>query len=590
MLSTRFTIHLMLFLFVFFKVQSAMGAEFEVQSFEKDPNDLAARKYERTDINGNTCALVKVKTDIQGLNFESGYGIVGDVMFKEGQYWVYLSPKEQRLSIFKTGFVRLDYEIPYPVKSYDVFHMVLTKKGKEVNALPVTFRITPDDANLTVDGEEVTLQEPVKLSIGEHRIKAERENYQTLTRTIEVDEKNVFFRYELEKIKDATVQISSEPSGAKVEMDGVVLGETPVSTFYPPGNYSINIEKEGYLPVKDELKVEAPKTTKHYELEENVGSLTVKTRPEATVTFNGEEVEANQAVKLTPQVVNIKVTMPKAETLEETVVIKRNDDKTIELMPDIQTGTIQVAPTPFDAKVKLKGDAGEPYEAEGSKKFSDIPVGTYQLKIQKEGFQTYEDEINLAANDIITRNPKLEEEADIDIEDDKKGDNDQSKNGAEGKEVEDYLFSSQYLGGLGGSGLNYGWFASSKKKLGWLFSYNNINYDSDVSYYSDYLGIDIGIMNKLYNKSNFKIASYEQIGLYRKRHEYGWEQINDGLSVPFPISVGLIFNIYNFDLVIGIKFLNNNIQKIKDLEDYNTDWELPPAISAQFSIGLGYTF
>ncbi|MCF8334559.1 MAG: PEGA domain-containing protein, partial [Bacteroidales bacterium] len=325
------------------------AAEFEVKSFEKDPNDLAARKNDRTDINGNTCALVKVKTDIQGLNFESGYGIVGDVMFKEGQYWVYLSPKEQRLSIFKTGFVRLDYEIPYPVQSYDVFHMILTKKGSEVNALPVTFQVTPEDAQLTVDGESIPNNEPLKLKIGNHQFRAERENYQALQKTIKVDEQNVLFEYEMEKIEDVAVQISSEPSGAKVEMDGVVLGKTPVSTFYPPGNYPIHLRKDGYVPIEKELRVEGQQIQQNYELKENVGYLTVNTRPEATVTFNGEEVEANQPVKRTPQVVNVKVTMPKAETLEETVVIKRNDDKTIELMPDIQTGTIQVAPTPFDA-------------------------------------------------------------------------------------------------------------------------------------------------------------------------------------------------------------------------------------------------
>ncbi|MGM0498422.1 MAG: hypothetical protein ACQESJ_10925 [Bacteroidota bacterium] len=35
--------------------------EFEVKSFEKDENDLAARRYERVDINGEPCALVKIK-------------------------------------------------------------------------------------------------------------------------------------------------------------------------------------------------------------------------------------------------------------------------------------------------------------------------------------------------------------------------------------------------------------------------------------------------------------------------------------------------------------------------------------------------
>jgi|AntRauTorcE11898_2_1112593.scaffolds.fasta_scaffold04834_3 formylglycine-generating enzyme required for sulfatase activity len=392
----------------------AVADEFEVKSFEKDENDLAARRYERMDINGEPCALVKIKTDLDGLGFESGVGIVGDVEYKEGQYWVYLVSGERRLSIYKTRFVRLDYSIPLTVKSYDVFHMVLTAKGQKIESLPVTFQITPKDAQMTVDGQTVSNLEPVKLAIGEHTIKARRENYRPLEETITINENNVFFTFTMQEIQDAGVQITSEPAGAEVILDGVALGKTPVSTFYPAGRYPIKLQKKGYVTIEDVyLEVAAPQTSKNYTLEENVGYLTVKTRPEATVRFNGKKVETNKRIKLNPSVVNVKVTMPKAVTLEESVVIKRNDDKTIELMPDIQTGTIQVAPTPFDAKVELTGDAGEHYTAEGMKVFSDIPVGTYELKVSKDCHQTYESEITLRANDKVTRNPKLKKGPDI---------------------------------------------------------------------------------------------------------------------------------------------------------------------------------
>lgn len=388
--------------------------EFEVKSFEKDENDLAARRYERMDINDQPCALVKIKTDLNGLSFESGVGIVGDVEYKEGQYWVYLVSGERRLSIYKKDFIRLDYSIPLPVESYDVFHMVLTAKGQKIESLPVTFQITPSDAQLTVDGKKVENEQPVQLSIGEHRFLAERENYQPLSKTITVNKQNVLFNFELDEIADAGVIVTSSPAGAKVTLDGVSLGETPVSTFYPPGRYPIKLRKDGYVSIENEyLEIKAPRTEKSYTLKENVGYLTVKTHPEATVRFNGEEAEGNTRIKLNPSVVNVKVSMSKAKTMEESIVIKRNDDKTLELMPDIQTGTIQVAPTPFDAKVELTGDAAEHYTADGMKVFRNIPVGTYQLEVSKKGYQTYESEITLTANDKVTRNPKLKKGPDI---------------------------------------------------------------------------------------------------------------------------------------------------------------------------------
>jgi predicted transcriptional regulator len=45
---------------------------------------------------------------------------------------------------------------------------------------------------------------------------------------------------------DTTLNISSCPAGADIEVDGAFLGNTPSSVLIPPGEHSIKVSKRGY--------------------------------------------------------------------------------------------------------------------------------------------------------------------------------------------------------------------------------------------------------------------------------------------------------------------------------------------------------
>jgi len=331
---------------------------------------------------------------------------------------VFLTASERVLEIFKTGYSPLKVilsDLGISLKEKEVWQIKIA--GDEAaNALPVTFRFTPEDAKLYIDGKSAGTKLTQTLSVGQHQIKLERDGFQTIEETITVNDEQVFFEWELADAPDAGLQITTEPEGATVYLDGVKLGESPVAVFYPPGTYPINISLEGYVSIEGEtLEVVLPKTIKNYLLEENVGYLTINTHEGATVYFNDEIVSNPVKIKLPPQLVKVKVSMPKAEDLEEQVVIKKDNDKVLNMFPDIQTGTIQVAVTPFDAQIELTGDAGEHYTAQGMKIFDDIPIGTYTLKVFTDGYKTSEETIVLKPFDKLNENISLEKGSDGDF-------------------------------------------------------------------------------------------------------------------------------------------------------------------------------
>jgi formylglycine-generating enzyme required for sulfatase activity len=345
----------------------------------------------RRDGNGNYCAAIQLVSNLEGFTYDSFDGIVGNIDDKPGMDMVYLTSTERVLQIFKTGFKPLkiilsDYGIS--LKPREVWQIEINGENT-ADQLPVTIRFTPADASLSIDGKPLTLASTYNLSVGQHSVNIAKDGFQSIEKTISVDDKNVFFEYKLLKQADAALQIETIPEGATVYLDGVNLGVSPIAAFYKPGNYPIKITKEGYVGIENQiLEVITPQTIKSYTLEENVGYLTVNTNPLATVYFNNEKVTNYTNAKLAPQLVKIKVVMPKAETLEQQIVLKRNDNQVIDMFPEVQTGSLQIAVTPFDANVEVIGDAGERFTATGMKVFEDIPVGTYTIKVSATSYTT----------------------------------------------------------------------------------------------------------------------------------------------------------------------------------------------------------
>ncbi|MDP8210045.1 MAG: formylglycine-generating enzyme family protein, partial [Candidatus Stygibacter australis] len=203
---------------------------------------------------------------------------------------------------------------------------------------------------------------------------------------------------------NATVKFNGK--GYEGGIDNLVLLPQTIS-FKIEQEFCETIE-ETYTLHKGEKKV--------FELypEDIAAILTVKTYDNATVKFKGESYKGGVSnKKLAPQVLEIEVTMPKAETLNRVITLKPKTEETIEMYSEVQTGVIQVMCIPTDAEIELTGDAGEHYTSIGRKSFTDVPVGKYDLIVSADGYKTHKEEFHLKADETIAKQILLEEGSDI---------------------------------------------------------------------------------------------------------------------------------------------------------------------------------
>ncbi len=235
-----------------------------------------------TDANNRICAAIKVISDMEGFTYDS-YNRVVKVDDQPGQDMVYLSPDERVLEIFHTGFAPLKLflaEIGISLAERQVWIIRLAGDIK-TGEVEVAILTNPAGAELTIDGQSKGSAERHKVTIGNHEIKLIKPGYQQILKNEYMDEQHTFFKYDLLAQQDVNIRIDTEPPDAAVFIDGMRLGQSPVSNFYIAGRYKLRIEKENYVPYEDFIDIQPPRVKKNFVLQPDFGDLTVISAPES---------------------------------------------------------------------------------------------------------------------------------------------------------------------------------------------------------------------------------------------------------------------------------------------------------------------
>ena len=433
------------------------------------------------DVNGRDCAAVQVLTDLSGLAYDAYNGVVR-VDHNPGKDMVFLSPDERVLEILHSGHEPLKLilsEIGIHLKGRQVWRIRLTGEQK-LTQIPIVVISDPPGAEISIDGRNMGTGRQLTVPSGSHELRLVKEGFQPVIRRIQVDASQTLFEVKMEKQQEVPLQIDSQPGGAAIYLEGVKVGETPYSYFYPAGRYRLRLEKAWYVTYEDLIDIQMPKAAQTIRLQENFASLTVASSPKsgmdilldgvpqnavtphtfdrlrpgtyevraqsaeyetdtqaidlargekktvhltssanfaeltvlthsaAKVKIDGKEIKTLENIRLAPSVVTVKAEMAKASPVEERLVLRKGEKRTVELYPQVPTGTIQVAVVPFEAKVELRGDAGESFSSVGARSFSDVPVGSYTLKVSLSGYADKQETLVLKEGEKLTRSVTLE--------------------------------------------------------------------------------------------------------------------------------------------------------------------------------------
>ncbi len=325
---------IILFIFLY---GSAHADEFVVRSFKPAPNDLSAIQYQYLDVNDEKSAIIKVRTDLRKLSFDSGKNLVKDVEFKNGEFWLYVSPGEKRLTVIKEGFITLHYQIEIPIRSSKVYVLEITNKDKgmaETGSMLI---------NTVPQGAEVKIR---------------------------------------------------ELSALELETPAKLLN-------YPAFPYSIEIAKNRYKPIDTILTIHPLETITHnITLVPVWGDLIIDVQPpDAEIYIDGEFFGTGSQELISEQsgiktgTHTVTAIRDKYHSSEKTVEITRGNNGTLEFNLRPKTGYLGIDVSPADAQVMINGKLIEtlPYA-------DSILIGTYNISINQEGYKSINRTIELTEN------------------------------------------------------------------------------------------------------------------------------------------------------------------------------------------------
>ncbi|MGD9344211.1 MAG: PEGA domain-containing protein, partial [Desulfuromonadales bacterium] len=139
-----------------------------------------------------------------------------------------------------------------------LFALLLVSAAFVLLAKPMAVTVSPAPDNIDITGFPPVMKYGDRYLgiIGSYLLQAEKEGYQALSREIEITRDGSSYSFAMEKLP-GLIDLTSEPPGATVLIDGATVGETPLYGLeIDAGRRRVSFEHERYLPEERSVEIE----------------------------------------------------------------------------------------------------------------------------------------------------------------------------------------------------------------------------------------------------------------------------------------------------------------------------------------------
>lgn len=270
---------------LFFSV-SSNAQNLMVKSVSLQPNDMTAIEQPCFDMNGDTCALLKIKTDnLEGIEFpNSNQYIKKD--YSAGIYYVYVPEISKKLDLLHKDYMPVQINISdygYKKLRKGKTYLIVLDAPKKIDLKSsIIIKVEPKQSQIIFDGQTYTANQngtfELSVSDGNHSYEVSAPDYNSQKGTVSVgksEAKTISVR--LQPITHE-VLIESNIANARVFVDNIDYGGVG-KLLIPQGEHTIRVQADGYLD--SEKKVTINDSTYHlsFELKKNKRTTHIHATP-----------------------------------------------------------------------------------------------------------------------------------------------------------------------------------------------------------------------------------------------------------------------------------------------------------------------
>ena len=201
-----------------------------------------------------------------------------------------------------------------------------------------------------------------------------------------------------------SVDISTDPLGANILIDGVERGVTPKTIAdLEAGPHNLTLVYPGYERLQKRIMVEDGKTIPISEyLVPKTGSLSILSEPIGATVYLDDFPKGQTPLDVNELPVKdymIRLTLDDYQVLERRVTVQYAENTTQKYTLDPLPGKLNLFTSPSNVTIYVNG---KKYTSSSSGIASiDLPVGRYTIQISKEGYEPKEENLSIKANDRV---------------------------------------------------------------------------------------------------------------------------------------------------------------------------------------------
>ena len=195
---------------------------------------------------------------------------------------------------------------------------------------------------------------------GTYRLLLQKPGYQPRQLEVKFNGRTPLVKNETLIVDSGTIEITSEPAGAEVMVNGIVRGKTPLTVSeVPKGQATVSLKKNGFEDAVRELSMVAGETqTLFIQLTGIPGTMTLSSVPEGARFYVDDKPEGKGPVTLKglkPGTYNIRCELAGYATMAKAITIDNGGSANEEFKLENVMGRIEVRTIPAGVQILLDG-------------------------------------------------------------------------------------------------------------------------------------------------------------------------------------------------------------------------------------------
>ena len=403
-----------LFFLLFIFCINATAQHMKMSSFKLLPRDMETRFEQKKTPDGEPCVLIRVVTPYKNFQFDFHAAplclVENDKKIAEVWVWVRYDARRFEIQHKELGVLR--GRLPIRLEPDNTYEMVLTTDKiitRVEEAAPgfLSVKTTPQGAEVYINGSkigETPLEKP--LSIDTYNLKIKKKGYEILEKSILIKSEETITLEETLNSLHGILNIKTQPSGAKIFIDGEDTGlTTPAKKELLEGNYKVTLEKELFEKIDFNIGITKNETLNlDKKLISVAGTVKIITTEGATIKIDNKFAGISSIEEqLLPAMYFIVIEKAGYFPIKKMITLHKGKTTTLDLPLRKKEGILILTTKPSGANVYVDGD--KIGKTPMSKK---IIEGKRRIKIEKEGYETIFKNYDIEYNKKITKNIVLD--------------------------------------------------------------------------------------------------------------------------------------------------------------------------------------